>query len=171
MRVLPYEGSWEGHDLFVRANLRLALLALKEGRFDDCLRSVEASKEFPEYLGTGKPWEPDMRMQDYLTFHMLRKQGSNDVARAMLDRVLQYTEKHRLGWGTEHMIGLIAMEEAGRIAEADALAREWQTLSPEEPQLQWWLARRKHDDGLAGRLLRNAGSDPRLALRLEIAAW
>jgi tetratricopeptide (TPR) repeat protein len=169
LNVLPYEGSWEAHDLFVRASLRLGLRALNEGRFKDCLRSVESSRDFPEHLGTGEPWEPDSRMQDYLAYRALKEEGKRDDAAKLLDRITGYTRKLKLGWGTEHFVGLIALEETGNPGEADALAREWQSLSPQDPLLRCWLARRRHDD--VGRLLRDARRDPRCALRLEIVAW
>lgn len=171
MTVLPYEGSWEAHDLFVRANLRLALLALKEGRFDDCRSFVAASKEFPERLGTGRPWEPDFRLQDFLTYRALLVEGRQDEARRCLDTIARYTQTHSPHWGTEHFIGLISLGHAHRADDADTLARAWQKLAPEDPLLLCWLARKKLDTGLAARLLRDARRDPRLALQLEIASW
>lgn len=171
LRLLPYEGSWEGHDLFVRANLRLALRALTEGRFADCLRSVEVSREYPEPLGTGRPWEPDMRMQDYLSFRALNAGGRSDEAGGALGRIIEYTRKHGLGWGTEHLFGLLALELSGSVGEADTLASAWQKESPDDVLLRWWLARRGHDDALSARLQQDAQGDPRRALRLEIATW
>ncbi len=171
MRVLPYEGSWEAHDLFVRANLRLALDALKESRFDECLRFVDASREFPERLGTGKPWEPDLRLQDFLTYRALLAEKKRNEAEKSLNAIIQYTRQHRLRWGTEHFIGLIALDRRGRGNEADTLAREWQKIAPQDPLLLCWLARRGHDSDRAGRLVLDARRDPRLTLPLEIAQW
>ena len=171
LRLLPYEGSWEGHDLFVRANLRRALRALKEGRFADCLRSVEVSREYPEHLGTGEPWDPDMRMQDYLTYLALAREGRIGEAGKVLGGIIAYTEKHRLTWGAEHLFGLLALEKGGRGQEADALARQWEKESPNDLLLRWWLTRRGDANERAGSLLREVQGDPRQALRLEIAAW
>jgi tetratricopeptide (TPR) repeat protein len=171
MQVLPYEGSWEAHDLFVRAHLRLTLLALKDRRFEECLRSLEASKEFPEHLGTGMPWEPDYRAQDYLSYRALREKGKTGEAKRMLEKITSYTNRHKVAWGTEHLIGLVALEKQGEREEADSLARAWQKASPQDPLLVCWLARKNHDDDLVARLSADARRDPRLSLQLEIAEW
>ncbi len=89
----------------------------------------------------------------------------------VIDSIARYTRNHMLNWGTDHFIGLIALDEMGQKGDADSLAAEWEKLTPQDPLLLCWLARRKHSDGLAAGLSLEARRDPRLALTLEIAAW
>ena len=57
LRVMPKEGARKGHDIYRRACLGKAKDELKAGKFNACIKSVEASKIWDERLGVGKPYE------------------------------------------------------------------------------------------------------------------
>ena len=64
--ILPYEGQRDVHSLYVSSQTCLALADMKAGRYVQAVKWLEASKEYPEHLGTGKPYNPDYRIQDTL---------------------------------------------------------------------------------------------------------
>ncbi len=78
--ILPFEGQSDVHLMFVQCQLALALEALKEGRYATAIERVQGSREYPERLGTGKPHNPDYRVQDALD--MLCQAGAGDTAKA-----------------------------------------------------------------------------------------
>lgn len=53
----------------------LAIEAMEEENYQTAYQYLEGSKEYPEHLGTGKPYDADFRMQDYLEWVVLRKVG------------------------------------------------------------------------------------------------
>ena len=57
LRVMPKEGARKGHDIYRRACLEKAKEELKAGKFNACIKSVEASKIWDERLGVGKPYD------------------------------------------------------------------------------------------------------------------
>ena len=57
LRVMPKEGAHRGHTIYRNACLGKAKQELKAGKFDACIKSVEASKIWDERLGVGKPYE------------------------------------------------------------------------------------------------------------------
>src|SRR5690606_30071952 len=60
--ILPQEGAREGHDIYELANLWEALNLMKQKKFKKALRYVEAARQWPEHLGAGVPYDPDMRL-------------------------------------------------------------------------------------------------------------
>lgn len=168
-RVLPYEGSWEAQDLYLRANLQSGMSALKNKRYDDALKSLQASREFPEHLGSGMPYEPDYRIQDYLASIAQSNLGRRDSAQAALRRVFEYTIRHRFTWGSEHLFGLLALERLGEKEHLESMVKEWRTRLPEDPYLQWWLATRNGDGATVEKIEKRFVLDHRITLRLDAA--
>ncbi len=98
--ILPFEGQRDVHELFVQCQICLAMEAMKKGRYDEAVKRLEGSKEFPVRLGTGKPQDPDFRIQDYLMMLTWDKQGVSSKAEEAQKRIAEYTSRHPRG-GTE----------------------------------------------------------------------
>jgi tetratricopeptide (TPR) repeat protein len=138
MRVLPYEGSWEGHDLFVRANLELALGHMARGDTRGARPYLEASTRYPEELGTGQPFEPDVRLQEMLLALCDQQEGGEGQARR--ERAAAYTRRHKLTWGQEHAAGVLSLLGTGNRKEGLSLLEEWGRSSPADPMYLWTRA-------------------------------
>jgi tetratricopeptide (TPR) repeat protein len=69
LTVLPNEGAYEGRVVYREAWLYCALQNVEAGRYGDALSDIERSKEWPEQLGVGKPYDEDidLRTEDFLT--------------------------------------------------------------------------------------------------------
>lgn len=78
--ILPAEGQSDVYNLFANCQIAMALEGMKQGDYGQAEQRLEASKVYPEQLGTGKPADPDYRVQDYLL--MLCYQKSSDAAKA-----------------------------------------------------------------------------------------
>ncbi len=57
LEVMPKEGARRGHQIYRKACLGKARKELEEGKFNACIKSVEASKLWDERLGVGKPYD------------------------------------------------------------------------------------------------------------------
>jgi tetratricopeptide (TPR) repeat protein len=101
--ILPFEGQRDVHELFVQCQMCSALAALKKGRYEEAVRSLEGSKEYPERLGTGKPANPDYRTQDYLLAFAYETMGQAAKAQEARQRIAGYTG--RRGGGNAQAAG------------------------------------------------------------------
>lgn len=88
--VLPYEGQRDVHSLFVSGLQCSALADMKAGRFAQAVKRLEASKEYPERLGTGRPYNPDYRIQDTLQRICFEKMKNTKLAEEARKRVRAY---------------------------------------------------------------------------------
>jgi tetratricopeptide (TPR) repeat protein len=89
--ILPFEGQRDVHELFVQCQICLALEAMKNGRYDEALKRLEGSNEFPVRLGTGRPQNPDLRVQDYLMMLVYGQQGSAAETEKAQQRIAEYS--------------------------------------------------------------------------------
>lgn len=73
MNVLPNEGASQGKRVFEQAALLLSTELIHEKKYNEALKMIDKSAEWPENLGVGKPYNPDTRIQDYLKAYCLMK--------------------------------------------------------------------------------------------------
>jgi len=66
LEVLPYEGASEGRVLYEKAHLLLAGENIRNKKYEEALAHIAKSRQWPEHLGVGKPYNPDERLQDVM---------------------------------------------------------------------------------------------------------
>ena len=112
--ALPYEGASDIHGLYVRAHVAIGLEAMRMGAWTEAVRALELAKLYPEKLGTGAPFHPDARMQDYFIALCYDKLGEKDKASGLRVSMREYTLAH---WdeGQPHgYFGALVLEKLGR---------------------------------------------------------
>lgn len=92
--ILPFEGQSDVHDLFVQCQVALALELMKKGQYGQAAERLEGAKTYPERLGTGKPADPDFRVQDYLLMLCYKQLGAGSKAAAMKTAIDEYTTRN-----------------------------------------------------------------------------
>ena len=89
--ALPYEGASDIYGLYVRAHVAIGIAAMQKAAWPAAVEALEKSKLYPEKLGTGAPFHPDTRMQDYLIALSLDRMGARDKAAALRQAIRDYT--------------------------------------------------------------------------------
>lgn len=85
--VLPFEGAREGRDIYREAELLTAVDHMNRGRYEKALQAVDQARLWPENLGAGKPFEPDERLEDYLSTRCRDRLGKPEKAKDNLLRL------------------------------------------------------------------------------------
>ncbi|MCP5119437.1 MAG: tetratricopeptide repeat protein [bacterium] len=93
--ILPFEGQRDVHELFVQCQISMALGDMKQARFAQAVERLESSKEYPERLGTGRPHDPDSRVQDYLLALCYEKMGNSAKAGQVRQSIQAYAGRHQ----------------------------------------------------------------------------
>jgi Tfp pilus assembly protein PilF len=94
MNILPSEGASQGKVVFEQACLFLAMDMIKQKKYSEATKMIEKSKEWPENLGVGKPFEVDTRIQDYLSIYCLDKLNKSGATAELRKSVVDYTNNH-----------------------------------------------------------------------------
>ena len=141
MQVLPNEGSYAGRAVYREANLYRAMEQLSHKNYKQVVKSVETSKEWPENLGVGKPYDNmiDNRLEDYLEAKAAAGQGDSRKTSALLAAVADYTIS-RSHFESGNLLSALALRESGKVQEADHMVAAWSTDFPENRVVQWCTA-------------------------------
>jgi hypothetical protein len=121
--ALPFEGASEIHSLFAEIHIRLGLEAARKGDGAGAVSALERSKEYPEKMGSGKPYEPDTRLQDYFEYLAYKRAGQAAKAKDALAAVADYTLKHSDNRTAGAYFGGLALERLGDGAKAAAVLK------------------------------------------------
>jgi tetratricopeptide (TPR) repeat protein len=97
--ILPAEGQSDVYQLYADCQMAMALEAMKQGQFDRAEQHIVASKEYPERLGTGKPADPDYRVQDLLLSLCYTKSGQSAKIETAKEAINSFAARNKKpGW-------------------------------------------------------------------------
>jgi tetratricopeptide (TPR) repeat protein len=85
--IIPHEGQRDIRDLFMQCQVGQALHDMKQHQYNQAIAHLETSREYPERLGTGKPDNPDYRIQDYLEMLCYQELGQSVQATEAVARI------------------------------------------------------------------------------------
>jgi tetratricopeptide (TPR) repeat protein len=91
---LPYEGASGIHRLYQETHVALGLEAMRARAWESAIEHFEKSKLYPERLGTGAPFYPDFRLQDYMESLCYDRLGRKDEAEERRKTIYDYTILH-----------------------------------------------------------------------------
>jgi tetratricopeptide (TPR) repeat protein len=122
-RALPFEGASEIHALYARTHLRLGLKAMQKADWAGAAKEFETSKEYPERLGSGRPFDPDDRLADYLAAIACGHLGEKDKSDKAVHLVAEYTLAHPDSRGAGAYVGALALRKIGETGKAAQILR------------------------------------------------
>lgn len=143
MNILPFEGASEGRIVYEQACLFLSLDLVSKKRYNEAIKMIEKSKEWPENLGVGKPYIVDTRIQDYLKIVCLEKMNKKEGTEVLKKSILDYSSKHTES-SFNTLLALKILNETGEADAADNMVRRLEE-SP-NPVTQWVTAVYNNDE-------------------------
>lgn len=124
LKILPSEGASGVHRLFVQCHVNLGLGNIREKNYEQAIQHLEKAKTYPENLGSGKPYESDQRMQDYLIAYSYDKMGENEKAKEIKKAIYDYTLEHLSAQGDNQYFGGMALIDLGDRRQGRELQRK-----------------------------------------------
>jgi tetratricopeptide (TPR) repeat protein len=121
IQSLPYEGASDIHSLYVEAHIGAALDRMSQSDWSGAVKHLEKSRLYPENLGTGAPFAPDVRQQDYLESLCQERTGDPAKAEALREAIRDYTIEHPEELGPGAYFGALILGASGDRARAAAL--------------------------------------------------
>jgi tetratricopeptide (TPR) repeat protein len=84
LNIIPFEGATEGRELYREAKLMQAMQQMKKENYRKALSFIAQSRQWPENLGVGRPYEEDIdaRLEDWMSYLcLLRINGPGNAGR------------------------------------------------------------------------------------------
>jgi tetratricopeptide (TPR) repeat protein len=124
LEILPSEGASDVHRLFVRCHVNLGLVNIQGQNYEQSIYHLGKAKTYPESLGSGRPYEPDQRMQDYLIAHCYEEMGNRERAEEIKKTIYEYTIEHMSAQGENQYFGGMALVDLGERRKGRELMRK-----------------------------------------------
>jgi hypothetical protein len=138
--ILPFEGSAEGHVVYEQAMLSQAIVWLEKKKSDKALTLIRLSREWPENLGVGKPYDTDERVQDYLEAFILAKTGKQQQANTLRNKVAGYAKSVSEGNTLNNIFTYQVLTEEGKTEAVNRYLAEMKAISEENKLVQWVIS-------------------------------
>lgn len=122
--VLPHEGAADVHGLFEACQLKLAYKKIKKGDFARATLFLEKSETYPERLGSGEPFFPDHRKENYLIALCYKNLGESDKALKVKREIYEYTQQYGPEYDVDDYFGGLVLQEYGKNDEAEILFKK-----------------------------------------------
>ena len=122
--ILPPEGTRQGKIIYEQACLYLAMDLTRNKKYGEAIKEIEKSKEWPENLGVGKPYDVDIRIQDYLKIFCLEKMNRSKEAEALGNSIVEYTNKNPLSPSFSNILAIRILKERGESEAANTLVQK-----------------------------------------------
>jgi len=135
--ILPYEHAGEGRELYTSAYFGSAMESISNSDYKKAIELLIKSKEWPENLGVGKPYNPDERVQNYLLYFCMDK--INDPrSKSYLEDVIDYTEKNIDNISSNHILGYEATKIlTGKMSPDSFIEKLISSNQNNISQIQW----------------------------------
>jgi Tfp pilus assembly protein PilF len=146
MNILPFEGASQGKVIFEQAYLFLAMDLIKNKRYVEAIKQIEKSKEWPENLGVGKPYDVYTRIQDYLEIFCLEKLNRSNDAASLSKSIIDYTNQNYMSPSFSNILAFRILKENGETEAVNTLIQKMVNSSRSaNPIQQWVIADYKND--------------------------
>jgi predicted Zn-dependent protease len=132
IQVLPYEHASESRNIYERAHLGVALDLMKKKKYNKAISILNKSKEWPENIGVGKPYQSDERAQDYLLAISYSAINQDIKKEELLNDIVEYTNKNIMLSDTNHLFGLLALKKLGKQTEVEKLLQILESSTEEK---------------------------------------
>jgi Tfp pilus assembly protein PilF len=135
--ILPSEGAYEGHAVYRRASLLAAIALLRGGKAAAAEPLIAQARTWPEHLGSGRPYETDERIEDYLLARCRAAVGDADGAKRLYERVAA-AGAQGYGFGCTTLVSALAARALGSPAQGEALLAAWRAHAPADTVYAPW---------------------------------
>jgi len=142
MNILPSEGARLGKVVFEQASLFLSMDLIKNKKYGEAIKMIEKSKEWPENLGAGKPFDVDTRIQDYLKIFCLDKLNRKSETTVLQKSVIDYTNQ-QMAPSFSNILAIKLLMEKGENEAANTLIQKMG--NSDNPVQKWVVATSKKD--------------------------
>jgi len=125
IKVLPFEAASEGRRLYESAHYWEALSHIEDQQYEEALHLLHQSKEWPENLGVGKPFNPDERIPDYMIAYCELKRNNLPLAEEFWRKVFQNSLEHNAKPKTTLLLNLKAKQ---KVSGTDAATKHLKSI-------------------------------------------
>jgi hypothetical protein len=111
-----------------------------KNQLNKALTHLDDARLWLENLGSGKPYDPDELLEDYLEMEVCERMNQTEKSDMLLLKIKKQTELHRIVDSPNNLITDLVLRKEGKNNEALSLVQTWAAKSPNNDLSHWALA-------------------------------
>jgi tetratricopeptide (TPR) repeat protein len=132
INVLPFEGENRAQKIYFRNYMMLALTEYQKQNYNNVIKLINKSEQYPRIFGSGSPTYPDYRGQEYLKAKAYEKMGEKDKAEKIYNDIINFYNPNKKDFPEQDyskLGNIFALMEKGKEKDANKLLDEWASNS------------------------------------------
>jgi tetratricopeptide (TPR) repeat protein len=146
MHILPSEGTRQGKIIFEQACLFLSMDLIRNKKYGEAIKEIEKSKEWPENLGVGKPFQVDTRIQDYLRIFCLEKMNRPEETGILQKSIIDYTNQNYNSPSFSDILAIRILIKNGETEAVNILLKKMADSGNSANAVQQWVIASSKND-------------------------
>ena len=135
--IIPFEGAIRGRVVYHEAAVKAALKRLRQGEFENAVKLAEKASRWPRNLGSGKPYNPDERLENFIIAYCCEKLGRNSDAKTYDRKLTDYRVEDHQRENVLLYLQIVALKRHGRHEEAKSLIKNAAKEDPDNLDVDW----------------------------------
>lgn len=135
--IIPFEGAVEGRSIYHEAAIRLAYGALKKGNYKEAITYAEKAKQWPTNLGTGEPYNADLRLENSILAFCATQLGQQEKAMKYAKKIAAYRLDKDDAENAALYLQVLALQQMGAKDSVADLLQEAQAREKDNPYVAW----------------------------------
>ncbi len=88
--LIPFEGAVMGRNVYHDASIMAAIDEMKKEKYKNAITDAEKASLWPNNFGSGRPYDPDERIENFILAFCNEKLGRNEVANNLYAKVRDF---------------------------------------------------------------------------------
>ena len=165
-QALPNEGMRFARTLFNHAHIMLAIENIQQEKMEQALIHLNEARLWPENLGSGKPYDADEILSDYLEWYIKEKSDDSENVAGLNEKIDAQMKINRGNNNPNNVIVALVLKKEGKDKEASQSIKEW-TEKSNDDFAQWVLALSKGEKEQAEQRFNKIKDNPHLRMFFE----
>jgi tetratricopeptide (TPR) repeat protein len=135
--LIPFEGAVMGRNVYHEASLRAAFDEMKRKKYKSAIGYAEKALLWPVNLGSGKPYYPDDRMENYILAYCNEKLGRSEKSITYYTGVGDFERPGRRTENALLYLQLLSLEKTRSMEEAQKRLDKAKIEYPDNKYVLW----------------------------------
>jgi len=144
--IIPFEGAVRGRVTYHEAAIRAALEKLRTKEYDEAITLANRAAQWPRTLGSGKPYNPDERLENFIIAYCYDKLGRRSDAEAYEKKILDFQLEDHQQENALLYLQIAVLKKYGRNDEGERLLDQATAKNQATLDVEWVRAVEKGED-------------------------
>ena len=135
--LIPFEGATMGRNVYHEVCVRAALEEMKKKKYKTAITYAQKALLWPVNLGSGKPYNPDERIENFILAYCSERSGRNSDADEFYSRVIDYGPSKNSMDNPLLYLQVLALENTGNENHAQELLEKAKHDYPDSKYIEW----------------------------------